>query len=81
MSDIQYNPEAGTVSLTIQADVSGFIRAIEAADENLAMACDWSDFRKDYGVSSDPEVSSREHRAFKAGWKAGRHGDQSGALR
>lgn len=50
-------------------------------DEKLVAACDWSDFRKDYGVSSDPELMQREHRAFLAGWQAGRHGDQSGALR
>lgn len=52
-----------------------------AEDEHLAVACDWSDYRRDYGVSPDPEVMRREHRAFTAGWKAGRHGDQSGVLR
>ena len=42
-------------------------------------ACAWSDYRKDYGVSQvDLAVA---HRAFLAGWKAAREGDQSGVLR
>lgn len=52
-----------------------------ADDELLAAACDWTDYRKDYGVSSDPAIFQREHQAFLAGWQAGRHGDQSGVLR
>lgn len=51
------------------------------SDDRLDAACDWSDFRKDYGVSPDPKVSDREYLAFQAGWTAGRHGDQSGVLR
>ena len=39
-------------------------------------ACAWSDYRKDYGASG-----AREHRAFLAGWKAAREGDQAGVLR
>ncbi|MFK5691298.1 hypothetical protein ACI3EY_16695 [Ornithinimicrobium sp. LYQ92] len=50
-------------------------------DERLEIACAWSDFRKDYGASYDDETMRLEHRAFKAGWEAGRHGDQSGVLR
>jgi hypothetical protein len=38
-------------------------------DEIAARACDWSDYRKDYGISSDPAVSTREHKAFKYGWQ------------
>jgi hypothetical protein len=49
-------------------------------DEDVEIACDWSDYRKDYGVSADKTVRMREHKAFTAGWKAGRHGEQSGAL-
>ena len=44
-------------------------------------ACAWSDFRKDYGVSSNDETRRAEHRAFLAGFQAGREGDQSGPLR
>jgi hypothetical protein len=49
--------------------------------ERVEQACDWSDFRSDYGVSADPLALEREYRAFTAGWRAGRHGDQSGPLR
>lgn len=50
-------------------------------DETPAAASDWSDFRKEYGVSPDARTRELEHRAFLAGWQAGRHGDQSGVLR
>jgi hypothetical protein len=43
------------------------------------IACAWSDYRKDYGIGSDPLVTA--HKAFKAGWIAARRGDQSGVLR
>lgn len=39
----------------------------------------WVEYRKDYGVSEDQMAAARK--AFKAGWKAAREGDQSGALR
>lgn len=42
-------------------------------------AADWSDYRRDYGVSeADLRVA---HQAFLAGWTAGRHGEQAGVLR
>lgn len=41
-------------------------------DDEELMACAWSDYRKEYGVSADPEVLKREHRAFTAGWQAAR---------
>lgn len=44
-------------------------------DEKWEIAADWSDFRKDYGTGS-----AQEFRAFIAGWKAGRHGEQAGIL-
>lgn len=47
-----------------------------AADE---LACAWADYRKHYGVSADDIAAA--HKAFKAGWKAAREGDQSGVLR
>lgn len=37
----------------------------------ILAACDWSDYRKDYGVSSDPNVLAKEHQIFLAGWRAG----------
>lgn len=51
--------------------------AIEPEDEDLA--CAWADYRKDFGVGRDQMTAARK--AFKAGWKAAREGDQSGALR
>lgn len=46
-----------------------------ADDETIIAACDWSDYRKDYGVSADPNVLAREHHIFLTGWRAGRdHG-------
>lgn len=41
-------------------------------DEKLTRACDWSDYRKAYGVSADPDTLRREHILFCAGWDAGR---------
>lgn len=38
-------------------------------DEEL-MACAWSDYRKEYGVSADDAVRRREYMAFTAGWQA-----------
>lgn len=43
------------------------------------LACAWADYRKDYGVSE--EHMNAAHKAFKAGWKAAREGDQSAVLR
>lgn len=51
----------------------------ELTDEQVDAACAWSDYRKDYGVST--EHLSAAHKAFLAGWKAAREGDQAGALR
>lgn len=44
-----------------------------------ALACAWADYRKDYGVH--PSDITTAHKAFKAGWQAALHGDQSAALR
>ncbi len=41
--------------------------------------CAWADYREDYGVG-EPEMVAA-HKAFMAGWKAAREGDQSGPLR
>ena len=43
------------------------------------MACAWADYRKDYGISW--QEIGQAHKAFKAGWKAAREGDQSGVPR
>lgn len=37
-------------------------------EEEIAIACDWADYRKEYGVSS--EAMAEAHNAFKAGWAA-----------
>lgn len=50
-----------------------------ASAEAEAVAADWSDYRRDYGVPT--EHMEAAHKAFRAGWKAGRHGEQSGVLR
>lgn len=42
----------------------------QSDDAAAEMACDWSDYRKEYGVSADDKARSREHQAFTAGWKA-----------
>ncbi len=51
----------------------------ELTADEIDLACAWSDYRKDYGVSADDLAAA--HKAFAAGWKAAREGDQSGALR
>lgn len=48
-------------------------------DEATEIACAWADYRKDYGVAQRDLNSA--HKAFTAGWKAAREGDQSGSLR
>lgn len=37
-------------------------------EEEIAIACNWSDYRKNYGVSS--AAMAEAHKAFKAGWAA-----------
>lgn len=46
---------------------------------DLEAAADWTDYRRDYGVPQ--EHLGAAHRAFLAGWRAGRHGEQSGVQR
>ena len=43
-------------------------------DERVALACDWSDYRKDYGVNGDERIRMLEHRAFKHAWQVARVG-------
>lgn len=43
--------------------------------EEEELACAWADYRKEYGASG-----SQAYKAFVAGWKAAREGDQSGVL-
>lgn len=52
---------------------------VELTEEQVDLACAWSDYRKDYGVSADHLPAA--HKAFLAGWMAAREGDQSGTLR
>lgn len=49
-------------------------------DERTRAACDWSDYRKDYGVSADPAVRALEHAAFISGWTA-RHQETQSAYK
>lgn len=48
-------------------------------DEADEIACAWTTYRDDYGVHASDTTTA--HKAFKAGWKAARKGDQSGVLR
>lgn len=41
-------------------------------DDEELMACAWSDYRKEYGVSADDRTRAREYACFKAGWAAAR---------
>lgn len=52
---------------------------ISAHSNDVAeLACEWSDYRKDYGTRN----VYREHEAFKAGWEAARGRSlEPGALR
>ncbi len=45
-------------------------------EERLMRACDWSDYRKAYGVSADPAELKREHILFCAGWDSGRRSER-----
>lgn len=49
-------------------------------DETAAIACAWSDYRKDYGTSTDPRVIAAAHQAFVAGWKAARGTADTGGV-
>lgn len=49
-------------------------------DEAEEIACAWADYRKDYGID-EGHIAGIAHKAFKAGWKAAREGDQSGVQR
>ena len=39
-------------------------------EDRELMACEWSDYRKNYGVSAASMAAA--HKAFVAGWKAAR---------
>ncbi|WP_045194723.1 hypothetical protein [Rhodococcus sp. B7740] len=49
-------------------DVGGSARITAHGNEILELACEWSDYRKEYGTRN----LHREHEAFKAGWEAAR---------
>lgn len=38
-------------------------------DEKLESACDWSDYRKDYGVSADDKIRASEYQVFCYAWQ------------
>jgi hypothetical protein len=43
-------------------------------------AAAWSDYRRDYGVSTHKQTRMKEHKAFCAGWLAARYGDTAEAV-
>lgn len=45
----------------------------DLTEDQIEMACAWSDYRKQYGVSPDDHVRRMEHLAFKAGWEAAKN--------
>jgi len=48
--------------------------------DRVEIATAWSDYRKDYGVSADPDVRAQEHKAFVAGWRAARGASDAGGV-
>ena len=66
------------------ADVGWSLWLIEDAPapvdpDSADRQCAWADYRKDYGVGESEMEAA--HKAFMAGWKSAREGDQSGPLR
>lgn len=51
---------------------------IDDDDDDDAMTA-WAEYHKDYGVKQGCLTTA--HKAFLAGWKAAREGNQSGPLR
>lgn len=39
-------------------------------EDEIARASAWSDYCKEYGVSTDERIRAMEYIAFKAGWAA-----------
>lgn len=72
-------PVHGATDAAILAEKEAERAAEEAHEDAVQMACAWSDYRKDYGVSAESMIVA--HKAFNAGWKAARLGDQSAVLR
>lgn len=49
-------------------------------EDEMDRACEWSDYRKSYGVSTEHMTAA--HEAFKAGWDAARgHSHEEGPTR
>lgn len=61
----------------VEADTEG--AGESDRDEADELACAWTTYRDDYGVHASDTTAA--HKAFKAGWKAAREGDQSGVMR
>lgn len=78
---VTLSPGSGTIDISLSGPNQFTSMPDHDDDEAFEMACAWSDYRKDYGVSSDDKVRSKEYAAFTEGWKAGRYGDQSSVLR
>lgn len=52
----------------------------ELTEDQIQRACAWSDYRKEYGVSSDDAVRDKEHKAFTAGWDAAKGNLDAGGV-
>ena len=48
----------------------GGIKFTVRTEDQIAAACSWSDYRKEYGTSPSKEARAQEHAAFLAGWAA-----------
>ena len=75
-----------TVDVNIWDEDRGFGRCLTTKDapepvdpDSADRQCAWADYRKDYGVGESEMEAA--HKAFMAGWKSAREGDQSGPLR
>ncbi|KON72583.1 hypothetical protein M768_13835 [Cellulosimicrobium cellulans F16] len=74
-------PDVGTAS-TPEAEALASVPVNARGDElpsapagalvGVEIACAWSDYQKDHGVSGDETAREREHAAFVAGWQAAR---------
>lgn len=77
-------PEAATLESLTKAgwdiNTPGTGDLCPPCKESVEIACEWSDYRKAYGVSA--EAMTEAHKAFQAGWAAARgQSHEEGPLR
>lgn len=69
--DISLVPEnSRAFGLPFIQTARGGIRFEVKTEDAIEVACAWTDYRKEYGVSPSKDERAREHAAFKAGWAA-----------